>query len=87
METKAPNHPQLNLPFDTNSQVEITVFTGTAADEQVKSADREALPHKSTSSAVVVDFQTVLSSRRTTASSTAEAGLYRRILETVRNIG
>lgn len=86
MKTATPNHPQLSLPFDSESQAESS--SQMRRDEYKEATSQVNVPSSigHASPAVVVDFQTALSKRQT-ASQTAEAGLYRRILDTVRHIG
>lgn len=85
MKKMAPNHPQLSLPFDTASQTESASYPGSDSSGQTVAAVAE-MP-KSSASTVILDFQAVFSKRQATTNASAEAGLYRRILDTVRHIG
>lgn len=87
MKTMAPNHPQLSLPFDSVPQVDSAPSAGEIASQQAVQHGAVASSAMSNASTVIVDFQTALSKRQAQTNAVAEAGLYRRILETVRNIG
>jgi hypothetical protein len=91
MKTTTHTHPQLSLPFNAESQAESVFPSGSNKSDcnncQQTNANVGVVPLVGqTPTSVVVDFQTALS-RRQAQSQTAEAGLYRRILDTVRHIG
>jgi hypothetical protein len=85
MKKMAPNHPQLSLPFDSDPQPESASCPG--SDSSGQTVATEAVKSEPNDSSVILNFQAVFSKRQAATNASTEAGLYRRILDTVRHIG